>query len=361
MADPMKIRAAMSGDKVEVKVLMSHEMETGQRKDSKGAVDPGAWFIQNVTATHNGKTVLSARMGPGGVEEPVPVVQVRGRQAGRQGDRSPGPTTRATSAPTKRRFRRAGGPRCRGDDNGEEAMMRFADGGRRGSRRSLGAARRRTIRSRSSTTSTTASSRRRTALRNIRTTTSTADPTAKIVVVTHARGHPLPAATAPRTGTAIRSTSPVEDLWAKGVEFRVCDITLERPQDRSQAGDSRGEDRPLGRGGGGPPAVPGRVRLPEAVASRPSAPRQQGTEEQRESNLERRLAPPLPRWRCRPPARLAQQRTAVEEIERYRAALGDGNPAELWEARGEDLWKAEARPEERLASRNATSASAPAS
>jgi L-cysteine S-thiosulfotransferase len=35
----------------------------------------------------------------------------------------------------------------------------------------------------------------------------------------------------------------------------------------------------------------------------------------------------------------AQQRTTVEEIERYRAALGDGNPAELWEARGEDLWK----------------------
>jgi sulfur-oxidizing protein SoxA len=33
------------------------------------------------------------------------------------------------------------------------------------------------------------------------------------------------------------------------------------------------------------------------------------------------------------------QRTTVEEIERYRAALGDGNPAELWEARGEDLWK----------------------
>ena len=36
---------------------------------------------------------------------------------------------------------------------------------------------------------------------------------------------------------------------------------------------------------------------------------------------------------------LAQQRTTVEEIERYRAALGDGNPAELWEARGEALWK----------------------
>ncbi len=29
----------------------------------------------------------------------------------------------------------------------------------------------------------------------------------------------------------------------------------------------------------------------------------------------------------------------VREIEKYREALADGNPAELWEARGEDLWK----------------------
>ena len=29
----------------------------------------------------------------------------------------------------------------------------------------------------------------------------------------------------------------------------------------------------------------------------------------------------------------------VKEIEKYRQALGDGNPAELWEARGEDMWK----------------------
>ena len=63
MADPMKIRAAMSGDKVEVKILMSHEMETGQRKDSKGAAIP-AHFIQTVTATHNGKVVLYAEWGP---------------------------------------------------------------------------------------------------------------------------------------------------------------------------------------------------------------------------------------------------------------------------------------------------------
>lgn len=35
----------------------------------------------------------------------------------------------------------------------------------------------------------------------------------------------------------------------------------------------------------------------------------------------------------------SQQRSATEEIERYREALGDGNPAELWEARGEEIWK----------------------
>jgi len=69
MSDPMKIRAAMSGDKVEVKVLMSHEMETGQRKDSKGAAIP-AHFIQSVTATHNGKVVLSAEWGPAVAKNP---------------------------------------------------------------------------------------------------------------------------------------------------------------------------------------------------------------------------------------------------------------------------------------------------
>jgi sulfur-oxidizing protein SoxZ len=63
MADPMKIRATLVGDKVEVKVLMAHEMETGLRKDANGQLVP-AHYIQTVTATHNGKTVLSAQWGP---------------------------------------------------------------------------------------------------------------------------------------------------------------------------------------------------------------------------------------------------------------------------------------------------------
>lgn len=63
MADPMRIRAQVMGNAVDVRVLMAHEMETGQRKDSAGKTVP-AWFISNVSATHNGKTVLTAQWGP---------------------------------------------------------------------------------------------------------------------------------------------------------------------------------------------------------------------------------------------------------------------------------------------------------
>ena len=63
MADPMRIRAALSGDETTVRVLMSHVMETGQRKDSSGAPIP-AHFITELTAKHNDKVVLSAEFGP---------------------------------------------------------------------------------------------------------------------------------------------------------------------------------------------------------------------------------------------------------------------------------------------------------
>jgi sulfur-oxidizing protein SoxZ len=62
MADPMRIRASMQGDKVEVKVLMAHDMETGLRKDPDGKLVP-AHFIRNVGVTHGGRTVLSAQWG----------------------------------------------------------------------------------------------------------------------------------------------------------------------------------------------------------------------------------------------------------------------------------------------------------
>jgi L-cysteine S-thiosulfotransferase len=45
------------------------------------------------------------------------------------------------------------------------------------------------------------------------------------------------------------------------------------------------------------------------------------------------------------PAVLAQT-SAVDEIAKYRAALQDGNPAELWEVRGEGLWKQKRGPKQ---------------
>ena len=81
MADPMRIRAQAAGDKTTVRVLMSHEMETGQRKDSAGKVIP-AWFIQEVTAAHNGKTVLAGDWGPSIAKNPFLQFVVKGAKAG---------------------------------------------------------------------------------------------------------------------------------------------------------------------------------------------------------------------------------------------------------------------------------------
>ncbi len=81
MAEPMRIRASMAGDKVEVKVLMNHEMETGQRKDNAGNIVP-AHFIQQVNATHNGKAVLSAQWGPSVSKNPFMHFRFKGGKPG---------------------------------------------------------------------------------------------------------------------------------------------------------------------------------------------------------------------------------------------------------------------------------------
>ena len=81
MADPMRIRAQAAGDKATVRVLMSHEMETGQRKDAAGKTIP-AWFIQEVTAQHNGKTVMTAQWGPAIAKNPFLQFNVKGAKTG---------------------------------------------------------------------------------------------------------------------------------------------------------------------------------------------------------------------------------------------------------------------------------------
>ena len=81
MADPMRIRAQSAGDKATVRVLMNHEMETGQRKDAAGKTIP-AWFIQEVSAQLNGKTVMTAQWGPSVSKNPFLQFSVKGAKAG---------------------------------------------------------------------------------------------------------------------------------------------------------------------------------------------------------------------------------------------------------------------------------------
>ena len=63
MATKIKIRAKAKDGNATVKVLMSHPMETGLRKDSKTGKKIPAHHITEVTAEHNGNVVMTANWG----------------------------------------------------------------------------------------------------------------------------------------------------------------------------------------------------------------------------------------------------------------------------------------------------------
>lgn len=81
MANDIKMRAQLKGDIAEIKVLMSHPMETGRRKNQLDETVP-AHFIQLVTVTLNGKTVLEAQWGTGISKNPYLTFHVRGAKVG---------------------------------------------------------------------------------------------------------------------------------------------------------------------------------------------------------------------------------------------------------------------------------------
>ena len=81
MADPMKIRATLQGDVADVRVLMAHPMETGQRKDAAGKLVP-LHFIQTITAQLNGKTVFTADVSQAVSRNPVFAFKVKGAKVG---------------------------------------------------------------------------------------------------------------------------------------------------------------------------------------------------------------------------------------------------------------------------------------
>lgn len=81
MADPMRIRAAMRDGVADVRVLMAHEMESGQRRDAQGNIVP-AWHINEVVAKLNDKPVLRAHWGPAISKNPYMQFKIQGAKAG---------------------------------------------------------------------------------------------------------------------------------------------------------------------------------------------------------------------------------------------------------------------------------------
>jgi sulfur-oxidizing protein SoxZ len=77
----MKARASMKDGVADIRVLMNHPMETGQRKDSAGKVIP-LHFIQNLTVKLNGKTVIEGQISQAVSRNPVFSFRVKGAKQG---------------------------------------------------------------------------------------------------------------------------------------------------------------------------------------------------------------------------------------------------------------------------------------
>lgn len=81
MGNPMKIRAAAKDGVTEVKILMQHDMETGLRKDADGVLVP-AWYITDVKAEYQGRSVLDAQFGLSVSKNPYLLFRFKGGAAG---------------------------------------------------------------------------------------------------------------------------------------------------------------------------------------------------------------------------------------------------------------------------------------
>ena len=81
MAKPMKVRARSVDGVTDVRMLMRHDMESGQRKDSAGVIIP-AHYIQNVTVKHGQRVVLFAQWGPAVSKNPYLAFKFDGGAAG---------------------------------------------------------------------------------------------------------------------------------------------------------------------------------------------------------------------------------------------------------------------------------------
>ena len=77
----MRIRALMKGDITAVTAIISHPMETGLRKDDKGAPIP-AHFIEELTVDVGGRRVVDSRLNTAVSTNPVLNFKIKGAKVG---------------------------------------------------------------------------------------------------------------------------------------------------------------------------------------------------------------------------------------------------------------------------------------
>ncbi len=65
----------------QVRMLVKHEMESGQRADGKGRLVP-AWYVRELTLTHQGQPVFKALLGTGVAKDPLWGLGLRSAQVG---------------------------------------------------------------------------------------------------------------------------------------------------------------------------------------------------------------------------------------------------------------------------------------
>ena len=81
-SNTIRPRAWVDGDLATVKMLLTHPMETGLRKDKKtGKVIP-AHYIESIKVEHNGKLVLNGLLGPAVSKNPFIQCKFKGASSG---------------------------------------------------------------------------------------------------------------------------------------------------------------------------------------------------------------------------------------------------------------------------------------
>jgi sulfur-oxidizing protein SoxZ len=83
MTEPSKLRIERkpNSNELVVRMLLTHVMESGQRKDPKGVTVP-SWYIQQVLLRKAGKVLFQAQLGPSVARNPFFEFVVSGVIAG---------------------------------------------------------------------------------------------------------------------------------------------------------------------------------------------------------------------------------------------------------------------------------------